>query len=89
MFWLITVNLLFALGLVGLLMWPVENNWAWLGFITAWLLAETWLSRDPTIKWWHWAWVLIFLTVVDVAAIALVIYIKGENPWLYFGELLG
>lgn len=66
MFMLITVNLVFALGLVGLLVGNVVNNYVWLAFLALWCVAEGALARDPSIRWWQWLLVLVGLGCLDI-----------------------
>lgn len=64
---LIAVNLAFALGLAAMLIAKITNNYYWLAFITSWCVAEGWLARDHSIKWWQWALLLISLGILDVS----------------------
>jgi len=67
MYKLILINLVFALLLVWFLIEPIRSNWAWLGLITSWCVAEGWLSRDPSIRWWQWTLLFICLAGLDAA----------------------
>ncbi len=63
---LISINLLFALGLMALLLGHIADNYIWLGFITAWCVAEGILSRDLSIKWWQWTILFLALALLDL-----------------------
>lgn len=66
---LVLVNLLFALLLAVFIVLPIQENWAWLGLITCWCLAEAWLSRDTSITWWQWTLLFLCLGLLDVAIV--------------------
>ncbi|MGB0894414.1 MAG: hypothetical protein ACPGUD_08410 [Parashewanella sp.] len=66
---LILVNLLFALVLGAFLVLPITSNWAWLGLIVSWCLAEGWLSKKASIRWWHFALLFLVLGFMEVMLI--------------------
>ncbi|BDY07026.1 hypothetical protein [Ferrimonas sp. YFM] len=72
---LIFVNLLFALALGAFLLLPVTSNWAWLGLIVSWCVAEGWLAKDANLKWWHFG--LLFL-VLGALELFLVLHFGGQ-----------
>ncbi|MRI33335.1 hypothetical protein EOPP23_10100 [Endozoicomonas sp. OPT23] len=60
-FVLVLVNLFFALGVGAFLVIPVTSNWAWLGLLFSWCVAEGWLSKSASLKWWHFTLLFIVL----------------------------
>ncbi|MGI9275810.1 MAG: hypothetical protein ACR2PT_13325 [Endozoicomonas sp.] len=68
---LIFVNLAFALLLAAFLLLPVTSNWAWLVMIALWCLAEGWIARDSSIRWWQWLLLFIVLGALDVGLVLL------------------
>ena len=63
---LITVNTAFAAGLAVMLIYKISDNYIWLAFLASWFVAEAWLSRDNSIKWWHWAGLFLILGIFEL-----------------------
>lgn len=66
---LVIVNMIFAALLGAFLLIPVVSNWAWLILIVSWCVAEGWLSKNPALKWWHFALVFTALGCVELTLV--------------------
>ncbi|WP_461534894.1 hypothetical protein [Spongorhabdus nitratireducens] len=75
---LILVNLLFALVLGIFLILPVTSNWAWLVLIVSWCVAEGWLSKNASLRWWHFA---LLFSVLGLLELGIIFYAANWLSW--------
>jgi len=62
------INALFIAACIWLIV--IQPGWGvWVGFITAWCVADFWCAKDMHLSWWHWGLLFSVLIAIDLVAL--------------------
>lgn len=62
-------NALFVLGMIILMMQQIQDWRIWTLYIAIWCIADYYFADGVHLKWWHWALIIVGLSVLDLAII--------------------
>lgn len=67
----ILVMIIFIIGMIGMMVYKIENLWIWIGYIYLWTWTEMKVAKNIHLKWTTWLWILLGLSVIDIFIIYL------------------
>ena len=71
-FYFALIMVIFILGMIGMLIYKVENPWIWVGYILLWTWLEMKVASNIHLKWTTWLVIILALCIIDFIIIQLI-----------------
>lgn len=65
----IVVMVIFAIGMIFMIMNKISNFWVWTIYIVIWTYTEMYIAKSIHLKWWVWAIIIMGLCGIDLLII--------------------
>jgi len=68
----VLVMMVFIAGMIAMMINHITQVWIWTVYIIVWTYTEMYVAKGFHLKWWHWALIIIGLSVLDLIIISVI-----------------